>query len=380
MEILIAGGGIGGLTAAIALQQHGFEAHVFEAAPELRAVGTGIWMPPNAMTVLERLGIAGEIMAAGLPLSGIEVLDIRAGLLQAIDPAGLARAVRFPTVAIRRSELQRILASALRPGSLHLGREVVRLETAAGGVRVHFADGSGADGRMLIGADGLRSTVRRQIRPDVRLRYSGQTCFRGLAPVELPDGLRAVTREIWGGAERFGFSAVGDGAVYWFAPITAPPGTAADPAKSKQELLARYAHFPAFVYDIIEATRTETILQTDLFDIRPFRGWCDGNVVLLGDAAHASTPNLGQGGAQAVEDAFCLARILRESGLDVRAFAEYERIRSPRTRGIINLSRTFGRMAHWRNPIVRTVRNAALRATPDSVARRRMVDLYTPHV
>lgn len=380
MEILIAGGGIGGLTVAAALQRAGFDAHVFEAAPELRAVGAGIWMPPNAMTVLAGLGMADDITAAGLPLDGIEVIDVDAGPIQTIDVTGLVPVVGFPTIAIRRSELQRVLASALRPDTLHLGREVVRYEHAGRGVRLHFADGSDAGGRMLIGADGLRSAVRRQMRPDVHLRYSGQTCFRGLAPMELPEALRALTREIWGGAERFGFSAVGGGAVYWFAPITSPPDTTTEPAQSKQQLLARYARFPSVVSDIIEATPQAAILQTDLFDIRPFRGWHDDRVVLLGDAAHATTPNLGQGGAQAVEDALCLASALRDGGLDGHALSAYERRRWRRTRDITSLSRTFGRMAHWRHPILRRIRNAALRATPRGASRRRMVDLYTPHV
>jgi 2-polyprenyl-6-methoxyphenol hydroxylase-like FAD-dependent oxidoreductase len=378
--ILIIGGGIGGLAAAIAMQRRGLDAHVFEAAPELRAVGAGIWMPPNAMSVLAALDLAEPVVASGLVLERLEVRDLRAGALQVMDGAAMASRTGFPSVAIRRSALQRILASALRPGSLHLGRHMVRFRCRADGVQAHFADGSAADGQLLVGADGIHSTVRRHLHPEVTLRYSGQTCFRALAPLRLPESLRQTAWEVWGGAARFGFSGVGGDTVYWFAPITAPAGTPWDQDGLKGRLLERYAAFPAIVAETIEATPAEAIMQTDLSDFPPIDTWHHRRVVLLGDAAHAMTPNLGQGGAQSLEDALALASRLHALGLTPGALAEYERARARRTRRMVRVAWHLGRMSHWENPALRWLRNAALRATPARLQQRQTEDLFTPHV
>jgi 2-polyprenyl-6-methoxyphenol hydroxylase-like FAD-dependent oxidoreductase len=379
-DILIIGGGIGGLSAGIALQQKGLAAHVFEAAPVIRAVGAGIWVPPNAMGVLQRLGLADAVRDAGLPLDRVEVRDLGGDVLQAIDGTTAASTFGHSTVSIRRSELQRILATALQPGTLHPGKDLVRYEDGGISVRARFSDGSESEGTFLVGADGLRSTVRRQLRPEVALRYSGQTCFRGLATLQLPAGLRRTAWEIWGGAARFGFSGVDEETVYWFAPIAAPAGSRAQGAELKAALLRSYEPFPDVVRQVIEATPTEAILQTDLHDFAPMRGWSAGRVVLLGDAAHATTPNLGQGGAQAIEDALSLALHFAARGPTPDALAEYEEVRRPRTTRIVRLSWQFGKMAHWENPMLRRVRNAVLRRTPTRVQQRQLQELFTARV
>jgi 2-polyprenyl-6-methoxyphenol hydroxylase-like FAD-dependent oxidoreductase len=377
VDVLIVGGGIGGLVAGRALQLRGLDAHVFEAAPELRAVGAGIWVPPNAMRVLAELELATPVRDAGLALDRVEIRDMSGGVLQAIEGAEAEEWSGFPTVAIRRSELQRVLSSALAPGTLHLGKKALHYENAGETVRVSFDDGSQAEGTLLVGADGIRSAIRRQMLPDASLRYSGQTCFRGLADLALPPELRRTAWEIWGGASRFGFSGVGGDAVYWFAPITERSGTSPRPPRLKAELLSRYSDFPGVVVEIIRATPDEAILQTDLRDLPTLSRWTDERVVLLGDAAHAMTPNLGQGGAQAIEDAASLARVLGSRGLVKEALAAYEAVRRPRTAKIARLSWHFGKMAHWENSLLVRARNTALRATPARMRRRQMDDLFT---
>lgn len=376
--VLIVGAGIGGLTAAIALRQRGIEVRVFESATELSAVGAGIWVPPNAMAVLDSIGLAEEVVAAGMTLRRGEIRDLEGLTLQFLDLADAKRRWGHATVAIRRSELQRILRAALGPAVLNLGAELVRFEDTGSGVVAEFADGSTAEGEMLIGADGLHSTVRGALLPPVRPRYSGQTCFRGLARIDLPDGLDAAGMEIWGGALRFGFSGVGGGEVYWFAPITAAAGHRFEGLP--EALAALFAAFPAPVPDLLAATPAGSLIRTDLTDFEPIHRWHRGRVVLLGDAAHASTPNLGQGGAQAMEDALSLAEVVLHHGPTPEAFAEYERIRLPRARKVVELSWRLGRMAHWQRPFACRLRNVALRAIPDRVVLDRMDDLFTPRI
>jgi 2-polyprenyl-6-methoxyphenol hydroxylase-like FAD-dependent oxidoreductase len=217
-------------------------------------------------------------------------------------------------MAIRRSELQRILSATLQPGSLHLGKSLKYFEDRGPDVRAHFDDGTEARGRLLIGADGLRSAVRRQLFPHVSLRYSGQTCFRGLAAFRMPEELRQTAWEVWGGAARFGFSAVDPERVYWFAPLKAPAGQQWDPGDASRRLRETYASFPEPIPAIISATPADALIQNDLYDFPPIKQWHRGNVLLIGDAAHATTPNLGQGGAQAMEDALSLALKLEAHG------------------------------------------------------------------
>ncbi len=170
---------------------------------------------------------------------------------------------------------------------------------------VRFSDGSATQADLLIGADGLHSVIRQQLFPSIAVRYSGQTCFRGIASFTLPPQLARTCQEWWSGEYRFGFSAIDAQHVYWFAPMLAPTGRPETFAELRLE--NRYAAFPALVPALLRHTPPTEIIRTDLYELPSLPYWRQGRVVLLGDAAHAMTPNLGQGGAQAIEDAVVLS-------------------------------------------------------------------------
>lgn len=377
-KILIIGGGIGGLTAAIALRQQGFDVSVFEAAPELKPIGKGIWVPTNAMQVMERLGLDQAIAKAGWPLSSLKIGTTSGWILANLEMAPIVAKFGQTTISISRTDLVEILASHLPPGTLQLGKRALDFQQDANGVSVAFADGSEARGDLLIGADGIRSAVRENFLPGVKLRYSGQTCYRGIADLQLPADRVGTCLEVWGGDIRFGFSAAGPGKVYWFAPILAPAGGIDPPHGLKEQLLAKYATFPTIVREVLAATPDGEILRTDLCDFTPIAKWHTGRVMLLGDAAHAMTPNLGQGGAQAILDAYALAAALRE-GEDnyAEAFAQFEKRRKQKVTAVVNLAWRLGQMAHWQNGLVQSLRNSALWLTPDFMNRRQLEWLFT---
>jgi 2-polyprenyl-6-methoxyphenol hydroxylase-like FAD-dependent oxidoreductase len=377
LKILVLGGGIGGLTTTIALQQKGFNAHVYESAAEVQPAGKGIWVSTNAMQILERLSLSDAVARSGIPLERIEILDKEDGVLMSLN---LRKHVEVKhghtTVSIHRAALHRVLLEHLQPGTLHLGKRCTGFRQDDAGVSIQFGDGTQAEGHLLVGADGIHSVIRQALFPDVALRYSGQTCYRGIATMELPASLVRTCWEVWGGESRFGLSALGLQQVYWFAPVTAPAGRAEQEGILSEQLTERSAGFPAPIPAIIAHTPVGEIIRTDLYDLSPLKRWWQGKVVLLGDAAHAMTPNLGQGGAQAMEDAFVLADKLASCRSLSEAFREYERLRMPRVRLVVHTAWRYGQIAHIRSRRVQRLRNLAMQSVPDWVNQKRVEWMY----
>jgi len=378
VKIIVIGGGIGGLTTGVALQQRGFEVRIYESAPQLEPVGKGIWVPTNAMLVLDRLGLGDQVAARGIPLDRVEIHDRRHGVLQAVDMQRICQQFGRTTVSIRRSVLQFVLAAAIPEETIHLGKRCVGVAQDGQRVVAQFADGSEAAGDIVIGADGIRSVVRRAVAPDAALRYTGQTCYLGIAHVRLPSALARTVQEVWGGAARIGFSAVDAERVYWFAPITAAAGGVGRADSSVVDALAsRYANFPEPIPEIIQHTPEDDVLRVDLHDLRPLKHWWNGRIALVGDAAHAMTPNLGQGGAQAIEDAYVIAESLAQAKTPQEAFANYVRVRQAKAQRIARTAWWLGQLAHLEARWARTLRNWAFGATPERIKRRQLADIYS---
>ncbi|HEX6533730.1 MAG TPA: FAD-dependent monooxygenase [Gemmatimonadaceae bacterium] len=376
LDVAVIGGGIGGLGAAIALRQRGIAAHVYESAPVLREEGAGPAVSTNAMQVLGRLGLADLVLAAGVPLERFEVSDARSGPLQRLDFADAARRHGAPTVAIHRRRLRDILAAQVPASHVHTGATCEGVAEAGDRAEARFAGGKVIDADLVIGADGLRSTVREYVAPGRTPRYSGQTSLRGVASLELPPALQRVARETWAPGMRFGFVPIGKGEVYWFATFDAPAGGTGRSTHAELPMKRLCATFPSPVADIVAATDATRVIRTDVYDLVPFAGWSRGRVVLLGDAAHAATPNLGQGAAQAIEDAWVLADRLANAATVEEALRAYEAIRRPKARFVVRRSWSVGRLAHLANPVGRAVRNLLVRLTPESVERREYDRLF----
>jgi 2-polyprenyl-6-methoxyphenol hydroxylase-like FAD-dependent oxidoreductase len=377
VRVLIIGGGIGGLTAAVALRQRGLDVAVYETAPELRPVGKGIWVPTNAMIVLQRLGLSDAVSRAGWTLERIQIRDVTDGVLQDVDLRGIMACYGHSTVSIHRAALVQVLADALPAGTVHLDKRCTGFEQDDRGVTARFADGTQVRGEILVGADGIHSTIREQLIPAVPLRYSGQTCYLGIADWAPPNGLAQMCWEVWGGANRIGFSAIGPRQLYWFAPQTAPANDPWPAGPLAEWLADKYAGFPSPVPEMLAHTPSADIVRTDLYDFAPLRSWSRGRVVLLGDAAHAMTPNLGQGGGQAVEDAYVLAEQLARCPESRQAFQAYESVRMGKVRWIVKTARQHGRMAHVRNRLARKVRNGLVKRMPEWLTQRQLDKLYS---
>lgn len=373
--ILVAGGGPGGLVTAIALRRKGFDVRVLERAPELRVAGAGLTLQINAVRMLGALGLAPAVAAAGQRLTAGTLEQADGSVIQRMDLAGAAARFGESGVAIHRGALADVLAGALPAGVVEYGAGVTDLRQDADGVTAVLSDGREVRGAALVGADGIHSAVRRSLFGEVTPRYAGYTCWRGVAPptVSLPPG---CTTERWGVGRRFGIVPLGAVGTYWFATNNTPAG-GADPADVHGALAALFAGFADPVLALIAGTPAANILRNDIVDLPILPRWTEGRVTLLGDAAHAMTPNMGQGACQAIEDAVILADHLAKGRADVpAALRAYEAARRDRVIGIVRQSERMGQVGQWENGLARGMRDLIFRSLPSSMMARSFDALY----
>ena len=378
-HFLIIGAGIGGLTTAHALLQQRHTVQVYEAAPEIREVGAGLVLGANAMRALDELGLHTAVHAHGTPVRLLNLLDQRGRVLQRADTTPLTQAVGFDNLGIHRAALQRILLRHLPAGTVQTGTPFERLTTDGATVTAHFADGSTASADALLGADGIHSRVRRQLWPKSEPRYAGYTCWRAIVDARQLDLPAGESAEVWGDAgRRFGYVPVGNGQVYWFACLNSPqPRNPRFQAYRPADLQREFQAFPQPVPQLLALTEARQLLWNDIQDLPPLAHFAQGRVLLLGDAAHATTPNMGQGAGMAVEDAAVLARCLRAAPTDIpAAFRAFEQRRRARTTRIVRTSWQLGRVGQLEHPWLVSLRNRAMQLLPDAVARWQMAWLY----
>jgi 2-polyprenyl-6-methoxyphenol hydroxylase-like FAD-dependent oxidoreductase len=357
-RVLIVGGGIGGLAAAVALKRIGIEAAVFERAPELKEVGAGLSLWSNAIKGLGRLGLADEVVARGSVIERAQTLTAAGRLLSEAPLGAISRAAGAPSVCIHRADVQQVLASAT--GIVHLGAACTAIRDDADGVTVQFANGQQERGALLVGADGLRSVVRAHLHGPFEPRPAGYLAYRGMARFTLPDDPPDRSRLAMGPGSQAGVFPCGPDRTYWFATTPA----AGPPLDPKAEALSRFRDWLPLLPRVIEATDPAAVMRHDIFDLPPVWPWGRGRVTLLGDAAHATTPNLGQGACQAIEDAVVLADSLRQSGPTAAGLRRYEEARRARTERIVRLSRQMGRILQWKKPLAVWLRNRMLGSRP----------------
>jgi 2-polyprenyl-6-methoxyphenol hydroxylase-like FAD-dependent oxidoreductase len=370
---IVVGAGPGGLAAAIALRRVGFEVRVYERDAQPGVGGAGLNVAPNAMRALQRLDLADALVRdAGPPPLGAEIRTADGRVLMRIDLPAITAQLGEPSLAIRRGLLQDVLMSALPSGVVRTGRACTGVRHDETAAMVEFADGSSDSADVVVGADGLRSVVRGAIGTG-RVRYTGSTSWRTLVPAtKVPSIARRSGFEAWGGGDRFGMGHLGEH-VYCFATAPTPEGTAA-PDGERAALMAIFADWAPPVPELVAAFDDHALIRTDINELVDVERWAAGRLVVIGDAAHAMTPDLGQGACQALEDAVFLAAALAGADDVPEAMRSFEQTRRSRPERIARQARGISRLVQSTNPVAGFVRRLT-GLTPTRAMTRRYVKL-----
>jgi 2-polyprenyl-6-methoxyphenol hydroxylase-like FAD-dependent oxidoreductase len=372
-NIGIVGGGIGGIAAAVALNRIGAEVSVYERAEELREVGAGMMLWPNATRVVRELGLLEQVVAHSGRNTHFLVRKCTGKILMSIALGQF----EVPALCMRRADLLSILLTALPSKCLRLGCELERFKQSNGKVLLHFTNGRAAEHDAVIGADGIRSRIRAQLFGSSDPIYRGYTVWRGLAQYDGSGITPGFNSESWGAGKRFGILNTGHRRFTWYATANFPADHLDSTAGRKLELQHLFAGWHEPIADFLEATPENEILKNGARDCEPLNQWGIGSVTLLGDAAHPCTPNLGQGGCMALEDALVLAKsVENESSLEA-ALRRYESRRLNRTKHIQQRSLLMGYIGQWQNPIFVTGRQFVTWMLPAKIFEHNLRRVYS---
>jgi salicylate hydroxylase len=367
LKVLIAGGGIGGLTALLALRQRGIAAQLFEQAEAFSQVGAGIQLSSNATRILKMLGLGGALARVAVFPEGRDYRAWDTGERLYYTPLGARAEVHFgaPYYHAHRADLLDVLLGGVGQDGYRLNAHVDRFEQNADGVTVTLSDGSTASGDVLIGADGIHSTVRAQLFGREQPRYTGNVAWRGLVPADKIAhlDLERVTG-VWMGPNRSivqYYVAAGHTFNWIGISRSEQPARESWLAEGRiEDALAEYAGWHSTIRTVISAT--PRVLRQALYDREPLPDWRSGRVVLLGDAAHPMMPFYAQGAAQSIEDAYVLAGCLAETVDEpVAALESYVRLRLPRTAWMQDLSRREEELYQMTDAATIAQRNARMR-------------------
>ena len=370
MKVAIIGAGIAGLTMAIALKKAKIPFVIYESASEIKPVGAGIAIANNAMQVYRYLGIADHLQKVGMRISTVLLTDVNLNTLTKSDLQKFEELYQLGNIAIHRSELHRVLIE-------NVGVEHIVLSKRLNGIsrinkdkiELNFTDNSTKYHSFVIGADGIRSQVRQLFFGNYPLRDAKQICWRGVLNFELPARFKNTALEGWGKAKRFGFVQLDEKQVYWYFLINE------DLYNEDTELIDLLNGCNDLVKSMILNTQNSTIFKDKIYDLSLVNNWYKNNVAIIGDAAHATTPNLGQGACQAIEDVYVISKLLETTSLE-NALQQFTSIRRAKAHAVVKDSWQLGQIAQLRHPLLIGTRNFAFKILPSFVKEKQMKTMF----
>lgn len=366
LKVVVIGAGIGGLTTGIALKQAGYDVEIYDRTRELRPAGAGISLWSNGVKVLNSLGLGEDIAAIGGEMNRMEYRNHRDEPLSEVDLQPLFARVGQRPYPVSRTDLQNMLLQAFGPENVHLQMKCIAVEADEQGATAIFENDERVSGDVLIGADGIRSTVREYVlEQPLTPRYADYVNWNGLVPAN-PELCEADNWVLYvGEGKRASMMPVGGDRFYFFFGVPMEQGTTTEPGDRRAELAQHFAGWPAPVQKLIETLEPEQTNRLEIGDIDPPTQLVRGRVALLGDSGHATTPTLGQGGCQAMEDAAVLARYLLTTNISVEdALQRYEHSRKERTAQLVLKARKRTDTIYGKDPQLTEQWYAELRDEP----------------
>lgn len=372
--ILISGGGIAGLALAISLCNRNIEVQVYEKVSHLSGIGAGLMLGPNAWKAIDHLGIRSIVEPHVTPLKTFTIK--RAGgkhistqsdnLLSQLSGGEYTRSVH-------RGALHEAFIRALPEGVLRTGSPVAAYCNSENGVMLQLQGGTAVEGAALIAADGIHSRLRAATGDTRKPRYSGYTCWRGIASWKLG---QYEGSETWGKYGRFGIVPLSNEQVYWYATVNASAQDSQVKSWNKEQLMTNFSSYHEPIPDLLSNTPESAILQNDIDDLPPAKRLAYGKVLLIGDAGHATTPNLGQGAALALEDAAWLSQRLPQVQPET-CFKQFEQARLKRINWVVSQSQQIGKIGQWTHPVAVGLRNTLMTLAPASINHKMLSRIYS---
>jgi 2-polyprenyl-6-methoxyphenol hydroxylase-like FAD-dependent oxidoreductase len=374
-DVIVVGGNMAGLAAGIALSKVGLKPVVLERMPSQPDVNGGLHIWTNGSKALAWLGAEEELRARGAPVDTLIFADKDGTVLLRADVAKLEKEYGHGAFFVARNDVPKALLDRVPDGVMRWGSNVTAVREEADGVVAVLADGTEVRGKVLIGADGISSLVRRHLFGEIEPRSAGYEDWGAVVDFEHPDAPKGHYPTYWGRGTRLGVANIGLGRLYWAAALQrSPEERAAGTTPKIEDMLEQFRGWPSPIEEVIAATPEDAFYGAHIRDIKPMKKWGRGRITLMGDAAHATTPNAGRGVSEALEDAVVIARTLADlpdlddAGRVEAALSAYENQRRKPTASVTNLSRQIGLLGKWKNPVACTVRGVYIRAiTPPTV-------------
>jgi 2-polyprenyl-6-methoxyphenol hydroxylase-like FAD-dependent oxidoreductase len=366
-KIAIVGGGISGLATALALKRIGRTVSIYEKKTENSHTGAGIILGSNALKALDYLGVLPQVQQLGISSNYYLIYDNHGNPITTIE----SKNMEFPLYTfIHRKDLINILRDALSDEQIFYKKNLVFFTTNHNKSQLLFEDGTLVKTDYLLACDGIQSTIRKQLFPDKHLRYAGYTCWRGILENNQQHYLKNYM-ETWGPKGRFGTIPLTNNRTYWYALKNGKPNDTRFKTWKTNDLLTNFYDYHHPIPEIIENTFDENVTRRDIYDLEPLFQYVYDHILLLGDAAHASTPNLGQEACLAIEDALVLAKCIeRERQLET-AIRSFEKIRLTRMKKVLHETWLFGKIAQIDIPMICSVRNKVMKWAPASFHQSR---------
>jgi FAD-dependent urate hydroxylase len=369
-DVVVVGGNMAGLATAIALRKAGLRPVVLERMPSQPHVNGGLHIWTNGSKALAWLGLEDEVRAAGAPVDTLEFKDWRGGVLLRARISDLEqRYGGHGAFFIPRVDLPRALLRAVTDGDVRWGSTVTEVRDDGEHATAVLADGSEVRASVVVGADGINSVVRRGLFGQIAPRSAGYEDWGAVVEFEHPKAPPGYYPTYWGRGVRLGIANIGRGRLYWAAALQRSPAERArGEAPLIDDVLEQFRGWPEPIEDVIRATPQDAFYGAEIRDLVPLKQWGIGRLTLVGDAAHATTPNAGRGVSEALEDAVVLARLLgslpdlEDRGRVAGALKAYEETRRKPTASVTNLSRQIGLLGKWKNPAAVAARGVYLRA------------------